>query len=329
MINISETNTIYIPDCTLAIVIPIYNEAKTLQYNISTIKQTLENDGITASIILIDDGSEDATWLEIGRIIESMDNVYSLRFSRNFGKEAAIFAGLANVNANYYLIMDSDLQHPPRYIKEMLTLALTEQADIVEAVKTNRGKESLFYRFMAKGFYKLLTGVSGLELDNSSDFKLLTRQVVDAIRTFNEGNVFFRGLVDWAGFNKARLLFEVDEREGDTSRFSNARLILMALNATLAYSSKPLYLTVFSGVVFFIISIILTIQTIYNYVIGFSLSGFSTVIILILFTGSMTMLSLGIIGAYISRIYNEVKARPRYIISEAIEGTEKSKEKGN
>lgn len=318
MINITEVNVNYIPNCTLAVIIPAFNEAKTIKNNIYKIKQTLEDDGIVGSIILVDDGSNDTTWNELISLAESDDDVYGLRFSRNFGKEAAICAGLASVNADYYVVMDSDLQHPPRYIKEMLTIAAKEHIDIVDAVKTNRGKENVLYKLFARSFYGILNKLSGLELNNSSDFKLLNRQVVDVLRTFNEGSVFFRGLIDWTGFTKTQVFFVVDERQGDTSRFSTGKLMLLAINATLAYSSKPLYLTVFSGLVFFIIAIILSIQTLYNYAAGNAFSGFTTVIILLLFTGAMIMLSLGVIGAYISKIYNEVKARPRYIISDVI-----------
>lgn len=300
----------------LAIIIPIYNEENTILINFKAINAVLQKDGVECCYMLVDDGSSDDTWIRLQALERAFDNVKILRFSRNFGKEMAICAGIDNIDAKRYLIMDSDLQHPPRYIKDMLRVMDQEGADIVVGVKARREKESLKYKVVAKSFYKLLKATTGLELNNSSDFKLMNHKVVEALRQFDEKSLFFRGLVNWVGFNKVSFPFEVEERKEGTTRFSTRKLIQLALTAVLSHTSKPLYLTIFGGVVFLVIAIILGLQTIYNYFSGNAVSGFSTVILLLLFTGSMIMLSLGIIGVYISRIYDEVKGRPRYIVSE-------------
>ncbi len=301
----------------LAVIIPVYNEGAVIQNNLRRIRQVFTEDGLSCRFILVDDGSSDCTWLEISSLVNEFPEVSSLRFARNFGKEAAICAGLDRVEARRYLIMDSDLQHPPRCVKEMLVLMEREQADIVDGVKEKRGKETLRHKLFAKSFYRLLKLLTGLDLDNSSDFKLLDRRVVDVLRQFEESSLFFRGLVAWVGFKRVTYKFAVDGRGCRRSRFSTGKLINLAISSILSYTSKPLYLTILSGLIFLIISAALGIQTLYNYFSGRAVSGFTTVILLLLFTGSMIMISLGFIGVYISRIYDEVKKRPRYIIAES------------
>ncbi len=300
---------------TLALIIPVFNEEVAIRPNIMEILRVLEGDQILCQIMLIDDGSKDDTWAELQKLSTEYPQISAIQFARNFGKEMALCAGLDHIDADYYLLMDSDLQHPPRYIREMLSIMASEDVNIVEGVKASRGRESFIHRAFAKSFYKILKSFTKLDLDNSSDFKLLDREVVDTIRAFNERNVFFRGLVSWVGFKKVQMPFEVDDRTLGTTHFSPIRLVLTALNAILAYTSKPLYLTVFSGLIFLFFALILGVQTLYNYFVGSAIDGFSTVILLLLVTGSMMMLSLGFIGIYISRIYDEIKGRPRYVIA--------------
>lgn len=300
----------------LAVIIPVYNEGPFIASNLAEIISVIDKIGISCLYTLIDDGSTDSTWAEILTLKSKYSNLKAIRLSRNFGKEAAISAGLDHIDAALYQIMDSDLQHPPHYVKEMLNLMEKEQADIVNGVKSGRSKENIFYRYCAKRFYKLLKLLTGLELNDSSDFKLLNRRVVDALRRFDEKSLFFRGLVSWVGFKSVPFPFAVDERTNGDSRFSTGKLLRLAQHSTLAYSGKPLYLTILAGFFFLFISVILAVQTLYNYLSGMALSGFTTVILLILFTGALILISLGIIGVYLALIYDEIKNRPRYIISE-------------
>jgi polyisoprenyl-phosphate glycosyltransferase len=300
----------------LAVIIPVYNEGPFLSSNLTEIRNVLGEIGINCRYFLIDDGSTDDSWTVVRKLVEKYNNLSALRLSRNFGKEAAILAGLENAAANLYLIMDSDLQHPPRYVKEMLELMEKEQADIVNGVKSARSKENIIYRYCAKKFYRLLKLLTGLELIDSSDFKLLNRRVVDALRRFDEKSLFFRGLVNWVGFKSVNFPFAVEKRSVGESRFTTGKLLKLAQHSTLAYSGKPLYLTILAGLFFLVLSAILALQTLYNYLSGMALSGFTTVILLILFTGALILISLGIIGVYLALIYDEIKGRPRYIISE-------------
>jgi polyisoprenyl-phosphate glycosyltransferase len=302
----------------LAVIIPVYNEGSFLSSNLAEIRRVISKNGITCRYLLIDDGSTDSTWIEIQKLKAEYSDLSAIRFSRNFGKETAILAGLDNIDADLYLIIDSDLQHPPQNVKAMLELMEKEQADIVNGVKSARSKENLLYRYCTKRFYRLLKLLTGLDLDNSSDFKLLNRRVVEALRRFDEKSLFFRGLVNWVGFKSVTFHFAVDHRASGASRFSTSKLLRLAQHSTLAYSGKPLYLTILTGFFFLIISVILAIQTLYNYLSGIALSGFTTVILLILFTGALILISLGIIGVYLAMIYDEIKNRPRYIIAERI-----------
>lgn len=310
-----KINEVIMKTKRLALIIPVFNEGSALRNNYMTIQRVLEHDNIQASFLFIDDGSNDDTWQVLCSLASDFPRITALRFARNFGKEIALSAGIDSIEADLYLTMDSDLQHPPRHIKEMLKLMDIHQANIIEGVKVSRGKESLKYKLVAKSFYRLMKLITGLEMDNSSDFKLMDRQVVDSLRSFHERNLFFRGLVGWVGFKTIPFPFQVDERKDGSSHFSTRKLMLLALNAILSYTSKPLYITLFSGILFLFFALILGVQTLYNYFSGIAVDGFSTVILLLLITGSMIMISLGIIGVYISRIYEEIKGRPRYIIS--------------
>lgn len=299
----------------LAVIIPVYNETGVLDSNFKIIFEELSKLDIRCKYIFVDDGSKDSTWLDIQAISNKYDNISAIRFARNFGKEMAICAGLDNIQADRYLIMDSDLQHPPACVRDMMALMDKEEADIVDGVKDNRGKESLKYKLFARNFYRFLNVVAGLSLNNSSDFKLLGNDVVSSIRSFNESDLFFRGLVDWVGYKKVTYSFSVNERVHGTSSFSTVKLVKLSFDAVLSHTSKPLFLTMGMGLVFFCFAVVLGIQSLFNYFTHQSVSGFSTVILLILITSSLLMFSTGIIGVYISRIYNEVKRRPRYIVS--------------
>ncbi|OJV62964.1 MAG: hypothetical protein BGO41_09675 [Clostridiales bacterium 38-18] len=304
---------------SLVLIIPVFNEGDALRTNFLEIKRILNQDGIVCRYHFVDDGSKDHTWQVIEALSKEFNEVSGIKFARNFGKEVALRAGIETVDADLYLTMDSDLQHPPRYVKDMLRIMSETNADIVDGIKASRGRETLSHKFFAKTFYKVLKWITGLKMDNSSDFKLMNRQVIDSLRSFNERNVFFRGIVSWVGFKSVTFEFDVADRLEGTSHFSFGRLIFLAMSAIVSYTSKPLYLTLFAGGLFLVFAVVMGIQTLFNFFFGNAISGFSTVILLILITGSMIMLSLGIIGLYISRIYEEIKRRPHYLIEKRVE----------
>lgn len=303
----------------LSLVIPVYNEAQIIHRAIDEIVAVLDGiaDLVDFEIIVVDDGSRDDTWQILSdTVCTAHEQVRAIRLSRNFGKEAALCAGLELSEAKATVIMDADLQHPPQVIPAMLARWRTGDVDVVEGVKSDRGEESMLARLFAGSFYTLFDWLSGIDLRNASDFKLLDRRVVEAWRRMPEKNVFFRGMSAWVGFRREEITFDVAPRLGSKTKWSTLGLFRLALTSIVSYSSAPLHLVTLFGVTFILFSIIVGIDTLVTYFSGEAISGFATVIMLLLITGGFIMVSLGIIGQYLARIYNEVKARPRYLTAD-------------
>lgn len=299
----------------ISVVIPLYNEEKKMKENIAEICKYLEN--YDYEMILVDDGSKDKTWQQIKELHTQNSRIKGIRFSRNFGKEIALCAGIDYTQGDAVITMDSDLQHHPKYI-EQLVEEWKNGTKIVECVRKGREKQSLGYKLFANTFYKILKKMTKLDLDNSLDYKILDRCVVEDIKKLKESNVFFRGLVEWVGYEKKQIEVEVEQRKGDTSKFTFKSLYRLALTAITSFSSSLLNLVLILSGIFMIGAIILGVQTLWNKIFGHAVDGFTTVIILLLITGSCILFSLGTIGMYVARIYNEVKSRPRYIVSEEV-----------
>lgn len=301
----------------LSVVLPSYNEEKMISKAAEVIGNILKEEKIDYEIVFVNDGSKDRTWKEIEAVSAKDEHVVGVHFSRNFGKEAAILAGLANTTGACAVVMDCDLQHPPATLTEMYHL--WEQGyEVVEGVKRSRGKESIFYKASAGLFYKLISKAVKIDMSRASDFKLLDRKAIDVLLSMPEKNAFFRALSSWVGFEKTTVEFDVQEREEGESKWSTRSLIKYAITNIVAFSAAPMQFVTIAGFVSFILSVVLGIQTLVKYFMGSAVEGFTTVILLLLFIGSLIMISLGIIGYYISKIYEEVKARPRYIISKVV-----------
>lgn len=298
----------------LSIIIPSYNEQDNIQRTFHSIDEILRQNHIPYEIIFVDDGSKDLTFTRIQELSLQSGQVKGISFSRNFGKEAAIFAGLESAGGACCLIMDCDLQHPPRLIPEMYRL-WQEGYEVVEGIKASRGKENLLHTFSANTFYSLISRATGIDMSRASDFKLLDRKAIDALLIMPERAPFFRALSSWVGFKTTILPFEVQERDIGVSKWSVWSLTKYAVQNITSFSGAPMQLVSLLGFIMFFASVILGIQSLYRYFTGTALEGFTTVILLQLIIGSVLMISLGIIGHYISRIYDEIKARPRYIIS--------------
>ena len=299
----------------ISIIMPVYNEGTHIKNSVKTVQEILENAGINYEFVLINDGSKDDTWKALTELSCEDKRIRSVCFSRNFGKEAALMAGLDTAKGDAVVTLDSDLQHPPELIPEFVKIWLEEGVDIIEGIKSDRGHENKFYRFTANLFYKILYKLTSINLKNASDFKLLDRSVVEAIKEMPEKITFYRGMSAWVGFERRVIEFKVKDRVAGTSKWSFKALTNLALTSITSYASAPLKLICFLGFLLLFISIIFSVQTLVRYFMGASLQGFTTVILLILFIGSALMICLGIIGLYLDRIYHEIKGRPRYIIS--------------
>lgn len=303
----------------ITVIIPVYNEENQICENIGVIRDCLAETGMDFEILLVDDGSTDSTWFKLRMLSEEIAGIKALRLSRNFGKEAALCAGLEAAEGDACVIMDADLQHPPELIPEMVRLWKEEGYEVVEGVKSLRGKENPVNKIGAHLFYYILSKLSGFDINQASDFKLLDRRVVLAWRRMNERDTFFRGMSAWVGFNRISIPFNIRSRAKGVSKWSLLKLFKLAVNAITSFSSLPLHLVTFMGLIFLAGSLVLGIQTLYIKLRGMANSGFTTVILLLLIIGSTLMISLGVIGTYIARIYEEVKRRPRYIVAEEIE----------
>ena len=303
----------------ISVVIPLYNEGSHLRDLLSDLKAALQAIGCRFEVVLVDDGSSDNTWTKIEDEARMWPNLCGIRLSRNFGKELALCAGLERARGNAVIVMDGDGQHPPSLLPLLIEKWRTSGVDIVEAVKLKRGRESVASRIGALTFYVILNKLSGFELKGASDFKLIDRRVRDTWLAMRERNVFFRGMTAWMGFRTIQIPFEVGPRRAGKSGWSYLRRAKLALIGITTFSSFPLRLVTFAGMIFFLFAVGLGIQTLYLKLAGRAFTGFATVILLELIIGSLLMISLGIIGEYLARIYEEVKGRPRYIVSESIE----------
>lgn len=322
--NISDfKNQIRTIESKLSIVIPVYQEGSHIRSSIGVIEKILMDHHINYEFILIDDGSRDNTWEEIKALAKYNARITSLRLSRNFGKESALCAGLEYADGDMVLVMDSDLQHPPTLIPEMVRCWREEGYDVVEGIKNTRGKEKFLYKISAKAFYYIIYKTANINLGKASDFKLLDRRVIEAWKEMPERATFFRGMSAWLGFDRKQISFDVADRVNGKTKWSVLRLMRLAVNAITSYTSVPLHCITLLGVIMFFGATLLGIQTLYMKFSGKATSGFTTVILLQLIIGSSIMISLGMIGIYLTKIYKEVKGRPRYLISKCVSGRDK------
>lgn len=298
----------------LSVILPSYNEEKMIAKATERMAEILQPEKIDYELLFIDDGSRDGTWAQINEAAGKDSHVVGVHFSRNFGKEAAMFAGLEQAKGDCCVVIDCDLQHPPEKIVEMYRL--WEQGyEVVEGIKEDRGEESGLHKLAANSFYGLISKATGMDMSSSSDFKLLDRKVVDTLNSLPERNVFFRALSFWVGYKKTSVSYCVQERTEGVSKWSTKSLIKYALTNISSFSSAPLHIVTVLGFIMLAVAFVLGIIALVQKISGVALGGFTTVILLLLFSASVIMISLGIIGYYIARIYDEIKGRPRYIIS--------------
>ena len=298
----------------ISVILPAYNEEAMIEMTGNVISGILERENIPYEILFVDDGSTDGTWAGIMNLSEEKEEVRGISFSRNFGKEAAMVAGLAEAHGDCAVILDCDLQHPPEKIVEMYRL--WEQGyEVIEGVKNSRGRESGVHKLAVKTFYSLISTASGFHMENASDFKLLDRKAVDAIVGMKEKYTFFRALSTWVGFRTTSVTYNVQERAAGESKWSTSGLVRYAVNNITSFSTAPMQFVTVCGVLVFIVSFISGIIALTQKLNGQALGGFTTVILLQGFIGSIIMISLGLIGFYIARIYEELRERPKYIIS--------------
>lgn len=295
----------------MSIIIPSYNEEENIENTAKVIGGIMEENNIDCEIIFVDDGSRDRTWELIESLAEKNKSVRGLKFSRNFGKEGAIFAGLKHCKGDCAVVIDCDLQHPPKLMVEMYGL-WQQGYQVVEAVKASRGKESLLYGFFAKSFYGMMKSSSNIDMNGASDYKLMDRQVIDALNDLPERMTFYRALSSWVGFKTAKVEFNVAPRNAGSTKWNFKKLFKYAISNLTGFTNAPLHLVTVFGVIFLLAAIVTGIISIVGLCNGIPQNG---IIPVVLFSSSLIMLALGAIGYYLSKIYEEIKGRPRYIVS--------------
>ncbi len=309
----------------LSVVIPAYNEELMVGKTCRVLHDILTKAGIRYELVLVNDGSKDRTWKEIQAAGKKDQHILGVHFSRNFGKESAVFAGMAQTTGDVVAVMDCDLQHPPEVLLEMYH-KWEEGYQVIEGIKKSRGKESFLHKESAGFFYGIMSRITRIDMQNTSDFKMLDRQVVNTILSMPERNMFFRATTSWVGYRTTYVEFEVREREAGESKWSTWSLVKYAFTNIVAFTTIPLQFVTVGGGICFLCSLILMIYSLVQYFTGHAIEGYTTILLVMLLLGSAVMLSLGIIGYYMAKIYEEVKHRPRYIISQIVRGNQDATE---
>lgn len=302
----------------IEMVVPCYNEElciEPLYEEINRVMQELTN--YEAAVLFVDDGSHDKTMEKIKGLTQKQTEIRYLSFSRNFGKEAAIFAGLANSTGDIVVLMDADLQHPPALIPQMIK-EVEAGADCCGARRIDRKGEPLIRSFFSKAFYRFMKKTTGLDfVQGGSDFRAMTRQVVQAVVAMPEKERFTKGILSWVGFQMKWLEYENVERTLGTTKWSFWGLVRYGVNGFLAFSTTPLRAAVYLGFMIDIVAVIYALVTFFSMITTDApRTGYASIILIMLFLGGTIILILGIIGEYIARLYYEVKNRPVYIVKD-------------
>lgn len=302
----------------LSVIIPSYNEEQAIPITAATISEILVRENIDFELIFVNDGSKDNTWNVICSAAKGNPRIRGISFSRHFGKESGIFAGLSEARGDVCVVIDCDLQHPPEKIPEMYRL-WEEGFEVVEGVKSSRGQESGFHKKAAETFYKLISRATKIDMSRASDFKMMDRRVVDTLLGMPEKKAFFRAVSSWVGFKKTCVEFDVAERIAGESKWSTGSLVKYAVSNITAFSSFPVRFASYVGAAMIAAFIVIGIFAICVGAGGNPTGGMFLGLLSFMFLiGGIILLAMGIVGYYVARTYEETKGRPRYIISKKV-----------
>jgi dolichol-phosphate mannosyltransferase len=306
----------------LSVVAPVYNEEGTLEEFYTRTCQALES--LPFELVLVDDGSTDTSSAILSRLAADDPRVRVVCLSRNFGHQTALTAGLDHARGSAVVMLDADLQDPPELIPRMLD-EWKAGCDVVYAVRRQREGESRFKLLTARWFYKLFGKLAQVELEaNAGDYRLLDRRPLDALRAMRERNRFLRGMTVWVGYRQASVAYDRDPRYAGETKYTIPRMLRFSLDAIFSFSHRPLQLATLLGFVFSTLAFLAIPAVIILKLLGSYLPGFSTVTILVLLLGGIQLIAIGIIGEYVSRIYDEVKGRPLYLVRARLNISEES-----
>jgi polyisoprenyl-phosphate glycosyltransferase len=304
----------------LNIIIPCYNEEEVIHSSFSKLSLILEHlierglcNPYTSKLVFVDDGSTDGTYLELSRIASRLPSVYLIKLSRNFGHQAALLAGLeyALKNADFTITIDADLQDDPQVIFEMATL-FSRGYQVVYGVRSSRHTDTYLKSLFAKLFYKMMLGLGLAIVYNHADFRMLSKRAIKALSQYHERSLFLRGVIPLLGFRSTRVYYDRLSREAGTSKYPFRKSLSLALDGLFSLSVRPIRLVTLTGFLCIFASIPLILWLTFLYATGVAVQGWTSIMMLVVLTGGIQLLSLGVIGEYIGRIYKEVKKRPHY-----------------
>lgn len=303
----------------VSIIIPCYNEASVIQQSLNRVSTVMENirNEFSYEIICVDDGSSDETVKTIDQYAARSKKIRLLSFSRNFGHQAAVSAGIHECRGDYAVIIDADLQDPPELIPQMLTLCSEKHANGVYAVRSARKGESVFKKLTAAIFYRFLAMLSEYDIPlDTGDFRLIDKQVIDAYKLFHERQKYIRGLISWLGFKQVALPYVRDKRYSGETKYSLGKMLRLAMTSMLYFTRKPLIVSMVFGFITIVIGLLLTVFVFAaRFLPVFEVvRGWSSIVIVVIFFGGVQLFSVGILGLYIGSIFDEVKGRPEYIL---------------
>ncbi len=309
-----------------SIIIPTYNEEEVIPELYNRLTSVMESLNESYEIIFIIDGSKDNSFELAKSLHERDDRVKIIKFSRNFGHQIAITAGIEHSAADAVIMMDADLQHPPEIIPRLIE-KWKEDYDIVYTVREKTKGASFLKNISAKLFYKIINKIGNINISpNAADFRLIDRKVVEKLKLIKEQSRFMRGLIQWVGYRQAEIKYTADPRYAGKSKYSLARMVRFALDGLLSFSTSPLRLATYFGFTVSFLSFIYAIYAIYiRFFTDRAIAGWTSILVVVLFLGGIQLITIGIIGEYIAKIYHETKRRPLYLISEKIGFGEKNK----
>ena len=302
----------------ISVVIPVYNEAPNITELVNRVNAVLAVSGKSYEIILSDDGSKDATLEEIKKLSTEHLFLKAVSLSRNFGHQVALTAGMDHAAGSIIITLDGDLQHPPELIPELLKKH-AEGFDIVNTLRLETEGTGPVKNLTSKGFYRLINALSDVEIKaGAADFRLMSRRAADAFLSLKEKDRFTRGLVSWMGFEQTFVPYEADKRFAGKSKYTLRKMVRFALDGLTSFSAKPLRISLYLGFLFAIFGLFYALYAIINHNTGNTMPGWTSLLIMILLIGGLQLISLGIIGEYLARVYNETKNRPLYFVKETV-----------
>jgi dolichol-phosphate mannosyltransferase len=303
----------------ISVVVPVYNEVEGIrEFHARTSSVLKDLEGYDYELVYVDDGSRDGSFPILKEFADSDSKVQVVKFSRNFGHQIAITAGLDFARGDAVVFIDADLQDPPEVIVELMK-KWKEGYDVVYAQRTRRPGESAFKLFTASAFYRVLRQLASIDIPpDVGDFRLISRRVADQLRSMREKDRFIRGLVSWVGFKQAAVLYERHERFAGSSKYPLRKMLKFAFDGLTSFSTAPLRLATWLGYASSFLAFLYLVSVFIQVMLGFTVEGWATIMVVVLFIGGVQLLCLGILGEYLGRIFNEVKPRPVYIVEESL-----------